>query len=192
MENRKISSETDGSFILKKNKSTGNYTILTKTTPPRRIRYTLNNVYLPYGKEDYNQKVVINGIITDRNNYTHNIIVILKKIATAFENLKNTKSGKFKYGIDNKKFFSFLKEIKEDNQEDNLKNNEKKNKRYQIRMYLRYGAKITHTNFIGEMTYDNINNKRCNIDIELGSLWINEETMSYGINIYITHITILN
>ena len=47
-------------------------------------------------------------------------------------------------------------------------------------------------NFIGEMTYDNINNKRCNIDIELGSLWINEETMSYGINIYITHITILN
>ena len=59
-------------------------------------------------------------------------------------------------------------------------------------MYLRYGAKITHTNFIGEMTYDNINNKRCNIDIELGSLWINEETMSYGINIYITHITILN
>ena len=69
--------------------------------------------------------------------------------------------------------------------------NEKINK-YQLRLYLRYGAKINHAKLVGELSASQLKGKKCNIDIELGSMWVNEKISQYGINVYVTHITVLN
>lgn len=65
-------------------------------------------------------------------------------------------------------------------------------KKYQLRLYLRYGAKVKHAKLIGDLGYNQLKGKRCNLDIELGSMWVSNEKKQYGINIYITHITVLN
>lgn len=178
--------EDDNSYILKKNRKTGNYSILKKinNNTIKRIRFNIKNTYLPYGKEEYNERIIINAIINNSNNINHNIIVTLEKLIKSMENLKDTYSGKYKYFIDDKTFFSFIKKI--DNEE------ESNDDLYQLRLYMKYGAKVTHAKLIGELSYEQLKGKRCNLDVEIGSLWVNKDIMQYGINIYITHITVLN
>jgi hypothetical protein len=203
--NENDSKNENTSFILKKNKKSGNFSILKKGSTfgsVERIRYKIHNAKLPFGCEEYKDNFILNAVIDDSNNYNHNLIITLRKIIKAFEDLKMTDSGKYKYSIDNKTFFSFLKELDlEDDLKDNLidilkdstKDTLKDNiKKYQIRMYLKYGAKITHAKLIGELNYEQLKGKRCDIDIELGSLWVNDSIKQYGINIFVTHITVLN
>lgn len=66
-----------------------------------------------------------------------------------------------------------------------------KEKKYQVRLYLKYGVKITHSKIVGEISADHLKKKVCNIDFELGSMWVNEETKKYGLNVYVTHIKVL-
>ena len=61
-----------------------------------------------------------------------------------------------------------------------------------MRLYLRYGAKVTHVSHVGELSYDQLKGKKCNLNLELGSMWVNNDTMMYGINIHVTHITVIN
>lgn len=178
----------DTSFILKRNKKTGNYSIMRKGTNNKvqRAKYTINGIYLPYGCEEYNDNLIINGIIDDSTNINHNLIVILNKIIDAFSLLKHTDSGKYKYSINDKTFFSFIKKI-----DDNNDDTKREINKYQIRTYVKYGAKVTHSKFVGELAYDQLKGKKCNMDIELGSMWVNNKTMHYGINIFVTHIKVL-
>ena len=178
-------------FTLKRNKKSGNFSILRKDN--KRIRYIFKNVYLPFGREEYNEKIIINAIIDNSNNYNRNLIITLNQIAETFIQLKDTDLGKYKYGIDDKTFFSFMKETDDyNNKKESDENAQDTIKKYQIRTYLKYGAKVTHSKFIGELNYDQLKGKNCNLNIELGSLWINNESKHYGINIYITHITVNN
>lgn len=168
------------SFILKRNKKTGNYTILKKGKEVKRVSLNINDVYLPFGREYYNDKLLLNGIIQGSTNYNRNNIITLQRIIETFKKLKDTEVGEYKYNLNNKTFFSFLKETNDDNE------------KYNLRLYIKYGTKVTHLQYIGELDYDNLKGKKCNLNIELGSLWINETTSQYGINIYVTHITIIN
>ena len=178
----------NNSFILKRNKKTGNYTILKKGKQVKRVTMNINNVYLPFGREHYNDKLILNAIINDSTNYSRNNIISLQRIIDTFVALKDTQSGKYKYNISDKKFFSFLKEIEEQECHAHTPNM----KKYNLRLYIKYGAKITHLTHIGELDYDQLKGKICNLNIELGSLWVNSVTSQYGINLYVTHITINN
>jgi hypothetical protein len=210
-----MDSNKDSSFILRRNKQSGNYSILRKGPVQgtvQRIRYTAYGVFLPYGREEYNDNLIINAVIDDATNINHNLLLTLKKIIKTFEELKDTELGS-KYLISGKTFYNVIKEIEGEQKIENntkvnkkqTKNNNKKSpnepiigpeieqqkiKKYQLRLYLKYGAKVTHAKLIGELTYDQLKGKKCNLDIELGSMWVNNE--QYGINIYVTRIIVLN
>ena len=171
-------------FILKKHKQSGNFTILMNTNKGgiiQRVRYTAYRVLLPFGKEEYNNHLILNAVIDDTTNINYNLITTLKKTIKTFEELRNTDASK--YSIHNKTFFSCMKEV------DNTDNNIKK---YQLRLHIMYGAKVTHAKRVGELSYDQLKGKICNLDIELGSMWVNNDTMMYGINIHVTHMTVLH
>lgn len=208
-------------IILKKNKKSGNYSIWRKITVNHapsleRVRYTLYNVYLPFGCEGYNDSLVLNGVLTCNNNYNHNTVVTLKKMSLTFVKLSEIEEYAKQYALKNKSYNHFIKEIEneteikkiEEHDNDivdcpNLKikksskvekaeKTESNDKKYNIRMYMLYGAKISHSKMIGEMTREQLKNKRCNIDIELGSLWISDITNKYGVNVYARNIIVLN
>ena len=199
----------DSSFILKSNKTSGNYSILRQyvknnKTETMRIKYNIYGAYLPFGCEEYNDNSIINAVIDDSTNINHNLMVTINKICKAFENLKDSEVGKNKYGLNDKEFFSFLKEYDQNNVETTKQNTvlqsqqshdnncNDKIKKYQLRLYLKYGAKINHAKLVGELSATQLKGKKCNLDIELGSMWVNEKISQYGINVYITHITVLN
>ena len=213
----KINTNQDSSFILKKNKRSGNFSILKKTSKPgtvQRVKYVAYNSFLPFGKEEYNDNFILNAVINDSLNLNHNFIVVMKRIIETFESLKDTDKGRYKYGINDKKFFSYMKEVPTTtpltvpivpastsltkpitvSSTININDVSKKTeiRSYQFRLYLRYGVKVTHKKHVGELSYDQLRGKRCNLDLELGSMWVNADTMMYGINIHVTHITVLN
>lgn len=188
-----MTTPNDTKFILKRNKKTGNYTILKKGRQVTRVKLNINDVYLPFGREYYNDKLLLNGIINNNTNYNNNTIITLQRIIDTFVALKDTESGKFKYNISDKKFFSFLKEIKADNEcNDSKEDTTIELKTYNLRGYIRYGTKVTHIKHVGELEYDQLKGKMCNLTVELGSLWVNNTTSQYGINIYVTHICVKN
>jgi hypothetical protein len=196
-----VSTNQESSFILKKTKKTGNFQILKKTlnkASTEKVKYIAYNVYLPFGREEYNDNLILNAVINDSTNYNHNLITTLKQIINTFEKLKTTDVGKYKYSINDKTFFSYMKELKQDTELDTntntntaIKSTQNPVKKYQLRLYLRYGAKVTHISQVGELSYDQLKGKKCNLNLELGSMWVNNDTMMYGINIHVTHITVI-
>jgi hypothetical protein len=212
-ENDKNSRDTN--FTLRKTKKTGNYSIMRcirkatrdKQAVYEKVKYKIYGGLLPFGVEEYNENIIVNVVIEKDNNMNYNTIGTFNRIVKTFDMLKDNENMCEKYGLSKKNFFSFMKEIKEKNEEsdeeigneeyEQTKKQNKKNKnngteKYNIRLYLRYGAKITHSKKVGVVPHDQLKGRRCNIDIELGSMWINSTTNLYGINIFITHITVLN
>lgn len=204
----------DTSFVLKKAKTSGNYSILRKIIlngrdTLQRIKYTIYNAYLPFGREEYNDNTILNAIVNDSNNLNYNMLFTLNRIVKTFNELNTIDTCKHKYNIGNKHFFSFMREVqpnidtineticdengvKISGDRDTRDTVENTVRQYSIRLYFKYGAKITHAKFVGELSPDQLKGKVCNINIDLGSMWVNDSTMMYGINIYITHITVLN
>ena len=99
-------SSDNTSFILKRNKKTGNYTILQKGRQIKRVTLNINDVYLPFGREHYNDKMLLNGIINDSTNYNRNNIITLQRIIDTFTALRDTEAGKFKYNISIETYFT--------------------------------------------------------------------------------------
>lgn len=187
-------------FVLVQTKKSGNYTIHQKDS--KKIRMKLCNVYIPFGREEYNDNLVLNVVINNKSNYGHNSIVQLKHIAKKFQDLRNTYVGKIKYNIESKNFFDFMTKLENTEISDQTKINQENDGQqslvtdkpvdeYIIRTYLKHGVHITHKKLIGnlEINYD-LKQKYCDIEIELGSMWINEETNKYGINIYVNSISV--
>ncbi len=163
-------------------KTSNNYCIYSKDK--KRIRFQINGVYLPYGKEQFNDGDILNVIIDDSSNYGYNMIIKLNQIVEKFEELKKSYVGKIKYNINDKEFFSFMKKLDETDPlyKENVNT-------HQIRAYLKYGAKITHSKHIGELGADYpLAKKRCNIELELGSMWSSDN--KFGVNIYVTSIVV--
>jgi len=164
-------------IVLKKNIKSGNWSILKKTgSTTSRIVLILYGAYIPFGIESYNNSDIVNVEIKDNSNYNYNTLVMLKKILSTFDYLKTTDKGS-KYDIVDKEFFSFIKELDKDKD------------KYNIRLYIKYGAKVVLKNVIGDVPYSQLQHKRCNIEIEVGSLWTTDK--KYGVNIYATLFTII-
>ncbi len=127
--------QTFDDIIFVPTKHSGNYTIYQKTkTWKKKIQLKINGVNFPFGKETYNDNIVINFKISDSSNYASNIIFYLTQLKDYFENLKISHNN---FDIKNKDFFSFIK------------NNDQCE--YHIRAYLKYGAKITHSKYVGTL-----------------------------------------
>lgn len=116
----------------------------------------------------------------------------MMRIVNTFKELRNNERLKHKYGISGKTFFSFIKESQINDGDKRVDLNGVPIKSYNVRLYARYGMKITHAKYVGELSLDQLRGKRCNMDIELGSLWVNPTTMMYGINLHIISIKVLN
>lgn len=167
-------------FIFKKNKRSKNYSILSKKC--KKITFKLKSVYLPFGKEYYNNKSILNIIIDDSDNINYNNVFILRKYSKLF--------GKFKdeeidyYDLKDKEYHEFIKL--------NNQNEETGKKYYKIRCYLSNAVKISHKKYVGEVDIKDIVKKIVDIELEIGSLWINSQINKYGVNIYIQKIKVLN
>lgn len=186
-------------LTLRKTKKSGNYTIMRCLKKPSRdtegvyekIKYTIYGCLLPFGVEEYNESLIINVHIDDSTNMNYNLLVTLNRVDKTFVSLAENDTLSEKYGIKNKKFFHFMKQ--ESQKAPAIDSVDKKEiTNYCIRLYLRYGVKALHSKHVGELSYDQLKGKRCNLGIELGSLWTNDTTKMYGINIYVTNITVLN
>lgn len=180
----------DETIALRLNKTTGNYSIMRKIKKDnketvQKARYKIYGAYLPYGHERFNNSNILNAVIDDSNNLNYNLLFSLNKVSRTFEDMKNMENIKNKYNLADKTFYSFIHENKNEKDESNVK-------KYTVRLYFKYGAKVTHAKYSGELSYNQLKGKVCNIDIELGSMWINEKTKLYGVNILVTHITVLN
>lgn len=168
-------------FILKPGKN-GNYSIHRKTEfANERATYTIYGAHLKFGIEKYNNNNVLNPILYETNNNTYNIIITLERIANTFISMGKHEVYSKKYNINDKIFFSFLKNNSTDIDK----------KQYIVRLYLKRGCKIMNAQK-EIIPNSEIKNKFCNIEIELGSLWVSATTNLYGINIYATEITALN
>ena len=181
-ENYEKDNNKDDGFILIPTKQTGNFSILKRGSTavnPKKIYYTIFGCFAPFGIEEYNHNYLINVTIIENKNYNYNLMVSLKNMISAFQELKNTKTGKEKYIINDKEFFNFMKCIENDD-----------NKKYQIRLYLKKGCKILDKQNQLK-NYIDVKKKRCNIKIEVGSLWVNEKIKKYGVNLYVNEIIIL-
>lgn len=193
---RKINNN-DTSFTLRKTKKTGNFSIMrcvrkgtsSKQAVYEKVKYKIYGCTLPFGVEEYNDNYIVNAIINNSSNINYNTICTLNRIIKTFVALKDNDIMCERYGLNGKKFFSFMKDIQQN--EDSTKHTDNL-ERHNVRLYLRYGVKATHSKKVGEISYDQLKGRKCNLDIELGSMWVNSTTSMYGINIFITHINVLN
>lgn len=174
------------SFILKRAVNSDNYLIHRKICKNNNITYeratyVIYGAYIKFGVERYNNNNILNVYITDSNNINYNVIITLNRVVNTFTSMADNEKYKNLYSLTNKKFYPFIKEIE---------NNENV-KKYNIRLYIKKCITISHVNN-KNVSINMLKNKVCNLDIELGALWINNKTNMYGINLYITHITVLN
>jgi len=245
--------KNDG-FVLIPTKTTGNFSILKPGSTfvnPKKIYYKVYGCYVPFGIEEYNKNFLINIVITEDKNFNYNLLVSLKNMCNALIDLKNTKSGKEKYLISDKNYFSFMNLIQNNNNNNNkddikdiIDNNEdikdtkdikdikdikedikdikedtkdtkdtkdikdikedtkdikdkinkedikKDNNKYKLRLYLKKGCKILNKQNEIQQNHSSVKRKRCNMILEVGSLWVNEKTKKYGVNIYVNEIII--
>ena len=182
------------SFV--RNKTTGNYSVY--SSEGGRINLQLLGVYIPFGLEKYNDSEIVNFQIESNNNYHYNAILRIKEIDKAFRDLQNknldidltgleyypiiTKT-EYEKNTNNKTKTNKNKTIK-------TKKNETKSEKYIIRSYLKNGVKITHSQLFGTYDKTKLRSKKCDIEIELGSLWSNDK--KYGCTIYVSSIKIIN
>lgn len=165
-------------YKLVKTKTSGNYMLYNKKN--KKIRSKLFGVYCPHGVEEYNSNYILNCTLYDTNNYNGNVVLLLNKINKSIEILKDACNNDL--DIKNKTYYPFM--VQKKSKEGKLINE------YNVRGYIKHGLCIRHKTMVGEVEYNQMKGKTCDIEIELGSLWKNDETNYYGITIYITKITI--
>jgi len=173
-------------FAFKRNKTTGNYSIY--SADGGRIMMTLLGIYVPFGLEKYNSSEIINFLLESDNNYHYNMIVKLKDLDNELRILPTKNIDIDLMGLEYYPIISENKESDDSNKNDNDKN--KKAVRYIIRTYLKNGAKILHSKLFGTYDKTKLKGKRCDIDLELGSIWYNEK--KYGCTLYVSAIKVTN
>jgi len=130
----------------------------------KKLRFKLNNLYIPFGIEKY----YISFKNKDKNNMVYNYYVVLKCIDEHFEKME---------GFGN----TYVPFIKQSGNYDPL-----------IRCHLKSKKDNIITKFYenGELTESNkIKKKMCNASISISSLWTKGD--KYGVIIYVDKIEVL-
>jgi hypothetical protein len=168
-------------FTFSRNKTTGNYSIYDRSA--KRIQFFIKNIKLPFGAETYNNSDIVNISIGDTDNFHHNTLTMLRELDHRLDDLPNTNTYIDLEGLE---YHRLLKE----NRYTNKKGEEIL--QHQLRTYLKRGVKITHARYFGMVDKKDLAGKECDINLELGSLWTNDDTGKYGCTVYISSIKVLN
>jgi hypothetical protein len=171
--------ETQQVLKLVQSRKSGNYMIFTKSPDgsTKNITLKLTDVCFPFGRELFNNKSICNiEFDKETNKKAYENLVVL---SAAFENLKASTGTSYKYNITDKTFCPFMRKVSQ-NSDTNT---------YIVRTYLKYETPIVNTRFVGLHSENDLCNKTAKeVNLEVGSLWVNET--QYGIIIYINDITL--
>lgn len=165
----------DTFFTFTQNKKNGNYSIY--DSDAKRIQLRICNVYIPFGVEYYNRSNVMQIHLASNNNYHHNTILLIKDYDTK---LGCATIGPHGEDLIKLTYYGIINDVTDTN----------KCTTYRIRTYLKTGVRITHARGDNKKDYghDDVVKKRCNVDIELGSFWMN--ATNYGCTVYVSSIEI--
>jgi hypothetical protein len=133
------------------------------------IHFKLENVYLPFGKEHFNGKDLLNIELIKTNNTHNNYLSFLSSLENRIKNKNINTDINVLQLLVNKQFMPTLKESKLG---------------YTIRTHLSnsteiYIEKKDKTKFL--ITSDNLKNSECDIEITLKGIWLNNDISSYGL-----------
>ena len=145
------------------------------------LLFNLENCYLKFGIENYNDNKILNIFIKkDNNNNNYNNIVTIINIINKVKNLNKNDIANRKYELEEKGFQSPLKEINELDQDILV-----------LRTYLDYKCDISVKNILGNLNIDDdISKKNANIELIVKNMWTTNN--NYGVIIYTKKIEILN
>lgn len=170
----------NGKIALQPTKKTGNYMIYEKleNNKGKKIVFKIGNVLFPFGKEGYNDNIILNIQLNNSSNYMQNMLFDLIKIKNIFEKIKENKELSMQYNIKDYTFYDFIKPTEQPDT-------------YILRTYLRYGATLTHKGHVGQLdrTFD-LKGKYGEVTFELGSMWVNHSIKQYGVNIYTSLVVV--
>lgn len=129
-----------------------------------RIRYSgvnkillnIENIYSPFGIEKYNNKDILNLVLSSEINKNYNNIILIKEFDNYFKNLCQTKKE-----LNNLCYTSPIKILSDD--------------KIQIRTHLAKKINIKSNN----QNNIEIKNKKFNIELEFSSIWLYNQ--NYGI-----------
>jgi Fe-S cluster assembly iron-binding protein IscA len=142
------------------------------------INLDLDNVYLPFGKEYFNGKDLLNIELINSNNLHNNYLSFLLKLEERIKNKNINIDINALQLLVNKKFLPTIKESKLG---------------YIIRAHLTnstdiYIEKKDKSKFI--ISNDNLKNTECNLKLNLKGIWINNDATTYGLLWDVTSIKI--
>lgn len=144
------------------------------------IKYKLENIYIPFGAELYNNNYIINCELSNLNNIHNNYISIIQTLEKNIINNNFDKEFNVNRCLINKKFITSIKESKLG---------------YILRTHL---TKITEIFILREngTKYDldknNLKGVNANIEIGLKGLWVNDESYGFYWNINLIQLTKFN
>lgn len=143
-----------------------------------RIKITIQNVNIPFGYEDYEKKKILNIEINPKKyNDHHNIKSLISEFENEFSDSNNFYGSELKNDVSGKGYY----------------NNMRDSKGGAIIRCLIFGSPEIYT-YMGKfktmMTSKDIPKTICNVEIELGTMWITEN--NYGISWYVKKIEILH
>ena len=135
----------------------------------KTIKFKLDNVYLPFGKENYNSKEILNIELIKTNNTHNNYLSFLLKLEEKIKNKNLNLDINILQILANKNFMPTLKESKLG---------------YTIRTHLSnttdiYIEKKDKSKFI--ITSDNLKNSECDVTLTLKGIWINYDISTFGL-----------
>ena len=133
----------------------------------------INKVNLPFGVESFNGKSILNvEIIPESSNEHYNTYSAILGLEKQFSKYDNFEYEPLKEDIDEKGYYQNIKESKIGNM---------------IRTHIFAPPSVFCS--MGKMTLADVNNVKANVEIELGSIWINQN--NYGILWYVKSIEVL-
>jgi len=135
----------------------------------KTIRLNLINVYLPFGKEMYNNKEIVNIELIKTNNIHNNIISSLLSLEERIKKKNIDCDVNILQLLVNKTFLPTIKQSKLG---------------YILRTHINtktdiYIEKKDKTKFL--ISNDNLNSSECNVILVLKGIWINHEAETYGL-----------
>lgn len=166
---------------LKENNDIANYLMLNENKK-KPVIY-LEKVYIPFGVEKYNGKSIVNiEINPKKNNIHYNYYSIITEFEEEFKKKDTITYKKLLTDIENKGYYPNIRESKSG---------------YIIRsniftipeIYCKITGKDKTQSIKQKMNIKDINKVKANIELELGSLWVNQN--NYGIMWYVKKIEVL-
>ncbi len=143
----------------------------------QKIKFKLDNIYIPFGTEIYNDKYIVNLEFEKTINMHNNYITILQNLEKHILNKKFDSEINVDACIINKKFFSSIKESKLGNiLRAHLTNST------EIFIAKKDGGKI-------DLDKSNLKGVTANIEIGLKGIWVNDENYGFYWNLHSIQVT---